>query len=310
MISGVLLICLLSGVAALLPTGLRTAKISNTKLYRDSIDDIPSGFRRRADGKVVKSGSHPEEYVLENDNGARAVVRTFGGNLFSWIPAGGEEVMGRRDDAVPVDEDTPGVAYAGGAPHCFPQFGPGSLMQHGFARGMTFIPEERAKKVSFDRMIFKLLPTEETLREWNHNFEYRFDVTLRENSLEWDIIIINLDDQPFDVTLGLHTYYDVSSLKNVAIDGPMGSIKIDSPIDERYPGVSGPVTITDSGKGTKLTLESKGFEDLAIWNPYGDNSKGFDKFVCVEPVCLSPVSIPPGKFKETKFYHKVTYERL
>ena len=47
-----------------------------------------------------------------------------------------------------------------------------------FARGMKFIPEERAKKLSFDRMIFKLEPTEETLKVWDHDFEYRFDITL------------------------------------------------------------------------------------------------------------------------------------
>ena len=51
-----------------------------------------------------------------------------------------------------------------------------STMQ--FARGMKFIPEERAKKLSFDRMIFKLEPTEETLKVWDHDFEYRFDITL------------------------------------------------------------------------------------------------------------------------------------
>ena len=36
-----------------------------------------------------------------------------------------------------------------------------------------------AKKLSFDRMIFKLIPTEETKKVWNHEFEYRFDITLR-----------------------------------------------------------------------------------------------------------------------------------
>ena len=93
-------------------------------------------------------------------------------------------------------------------------------MQHGFARGMKFIPEERAKKLSFDRMIFKLLPTEETKKVWDYDFEYRFDVTLRADCLEWDVVVMNLGDKPFDVTLGMHTYYDVSSLQNVVISGP------------------------------------------------------------------------------------------
>lgn len=201
-------------------------------------------------------------------------------------------------------------------------------MQHGFARGMAFIPEERAKKMSFDRMIFKLLPTEETRKVWDHNFEYRFDVTLRANSLEWDVIVINLSDKPFDVTLGMHTYFDVSSLKNVKITGPFNGAKtvdktnnaegvassdditISAPIDMLYKNVKGPVTITDSGKGTKLTLTQTGYSDVVVWSPYGNEEMGYDKFVCVEPVQTSPVSIPPGKFKETKFYQKIEYTKL
>ena len=85
---------------------------------------------------------------------------------------------------------------------------------------MKFIPEERAKKLSFDRMIFKLEPTEETKAVWDYDFEYRVDVTLRENSLEWDVILLNKGDKPYEATLGLHTYFDVSSVKNVKITGP------------------------------------------------------------------------------------------
>lgn len=72
----------------------------------------------------------------------------------------------------------------------------------------------------------------------------------------------------------------------------------------------GPVTIKDTGKGTITTVESKGFNDWVIWNPYGTEAMGYDKFVCVEPVSTSPVSIPPGEFKETKFYQKVTCNKI
>lgn len=58
-----------------------------------------------------------------------AIVRTYGGNAFSYITKDGIEVMGKRKDApTPIADTKP---YAGGAPHCFPQFGPGQLMQHG-----------------------------------------------------------------------------------------------------------------------------------------------------------------------------------
>ena len=92
----------------------------------------------------------------------QAIVRTYGCNAFTYITKDGIEVMGKRKDAADPRSDS--KPYAGGNPHCWPQFGPGALMQHGFARGMKFIPEERAKKLSFDRMIFKLEPTEETLK--------------------------------------------------------------------------------------------------------------------------------------------------
>jgi len=277
------------------------------------------------DGTLRMPGEHPETYVLENDNGAKAIVRTHGGNAFTYITADGIEVMGKRKDACDIKEEK---IYAGGNPHCFPQFGPGAILQHGFARGMAFIPEERAKKLSFDRMIFKLVATEETRKIWDHNFEYRFDVTLRADCLEWDVIVINLEDKPFDVTLGLHTYLDVSSLKNIKISGPFsGKTKLDrtantesvassdemtisAPTDVLFKNCNGPVTITDTGKGTKTTITQKGYSDVVVWSPYGNDAMGYDKFICVEPVQSSPVSIPPGKFKETKFYQKISCTKL
>ena len=64
--------------------------------------------------------------------------------------------------------------------------------------------------------------------------------------------------------------------------------------------MTGPITITDSGKGTVTTVEGKGYADRVIWSPFGNEAMGYDKFVCVEPVSASPVTIPVGKFKETK----------
>ena len=37
----------------------------------------------------------------------------------------------------------------------------------------------------------------------------------RAGCLEWDIIVVNKGEEPFDITMGLHNNFDVSSLKNV-----------------------------------------------------------------------------------------------
>ena len=83
-------------------------------------------------------------------------------------------------------------------------------------------------------------------------------------------------------------------------------MKVTAPIDMLYKGVTGVRTITDTGKKTKITLESKGFPDTVIWSPHGNEAMGYDKFVCLEPVQASPITIPVGKFKETHFYQKVS----
>lgn len=321
MISTVIAASVFVSAAAFSPTSPMTRVAS-----RMHMTSAPPGYKPMADGTFKKAGDFLDEYVLENDNGAKAIIRTYGGNCFSYITKDGVEVMGTRKDAVDPRSDS--KPYAGGNPHCFPQFGPGKLMQHGFARGMKFIPEERAKKLSFDRMIFKLEPTEDTLKVWDYDFEYRFDVTLRADCLEWDLIIVNKGDKPFDVTLGMHTYFDVSSVKNIVISGPFtgatavdkvsgteskatsNDIKVDKFMDVLYKGVTGPITITDSGKKTKITMEQKGFADSCVWSPFGNEDMGYDKFICVEPVQSTAVEIPVSKFKETKFYQKISCEKI
>jgi hypothetical protein len=47
-------------------------------------------------------------------------------------------------------------------------------------------------------------------------------------------------------------------------------IVVTAPMDMLYRGVTGPITISDSGKGTKTTIEQKGFADSCVWSPYGN----------------------------------------
>ena len=52
----------------------------------------------------------------------------------SWKQPSGDEVLYVRPDAV-FDKSKP---ISGGVPHCFPQFGPGKMQQHGFARNLDW----------------------------------------------------------------------------------------------------------------------------------------------------------------------------
>ena len=57
-------------------------------------------------------------------------------------------------------------------------------------------------------------------------------------------------------------------------------------------------------------MERRGFPDSVLWNPYGNEAMGFDKFVCVEPVQAGPISIPADKNNAVKFYQKISCVKM
>jgi len=56
----------------------------------------------------------------------------------------------------------------------------------------------------------------------------------------------------------------------------------------------GSVVLKDPSKGELEIISSDGWEDLVIWNPFGDEKMGADGFVCVESAALEPVTLIPG----------------
>jgi len=120
-----------------------------------------ANMKPMADGTFKAAGEHLEVYLLEHENGSVAKVDTKTATCTSWVDKDGKELI------------TPGQGSA-------------HYLNGAQIKG-EFVPEERAKKVSFDRMIFKVNDPE----GFPEGLEYRVDVTMREDSLEYDIGIIN-----------------------------------------------------------------------------------------------------------------------
>ena len=131
-----------------------------------------AGMKPMADGTFKMAGEHPATFLLESDNGAVAVVDTKMGAAVSWKNKDGVELLKPE-----------------GIPHCYPAAGT--------PIDGEFVPEERAKKLSFDRMIYKCEPN------GLPDIEYRIDVTMREDSLEYDVIIKNAGSSTYDISTGL-----------------------------------------------------------------------------------------------------------
>jgi glucose-6-phosphate 1-epimerase len=105
-----------------------------------------------------------------------------------------------------------GKAIRGGIPVVWPQFGPGPLPQHGFARVKTWRVGE--KNTSGDVSVELYLSNDEdTLKLWPHKFNLTLTIRLSEKSLVQELKVDNQDDQAFEFTALYHTYFAVDDIK-------------------------------------------------------------------------------------------------
>ena len=162
---------------------------------------------------------------------------------------------------------------SGGLSHCFPQFGPGGIQQHGFARNVDWSVE----KMGDCSVTLKLAPSDYTTAMWDKKFEVLFTTTLTGESLDTSMTVTNKGGDAFDFQAALHSYFDLSDISDVSVGGSFkGSTFLnkmkDPPAEETeerealvvaeeydrvYKGVNDCV-LKDSGKGKALKIVNSG----------------------------------------------------
>jgi glucose-6-phosphate 1-epimerase len=245
---------------------------------------------------------------LQHESGASAKVFVFGADVTSYKDADGTEWVAVRPDAK-MDGSKP---ISGGLSHCFPQFGPGPIQQHGFGRNVDWdIVSTEGSSVTF-----RLTPSAYTRAIWDEPFAADFTVAVTASSLDTKMKVTNAGSGgPFDFQAALHTYFDVSSLENIEVRGSFkgaryldkladppaektedrDALTIGEEYDRVYKGTNDPV-LCDTAKGKKLAVENRaGWKDTVIWSPYGLDSMGFDSFLCIESVAFDPVTLAAGE---------------
>jgi len=255
----------------------------------------------------VLTGEEGLKYVKLTNGSSSSDVYLLGGVVTSYINDGVEYIAVRPD--AKMDGSKP---ISGGLSHCFPQFGPGVIQQHGFARNVDW-----TVKSSTDTTVeLELAPSDYTKEMWDKDFLCTFTVSLEEDQLTTKMTVDNKGDESFDFQAALHSYFTVSSLENLEITGSFkgkeflnklagdggemqtedrDTITIGEEYDRVYTGVSDPV-LNDTGTGKALSvLNTAGWSDTILWNPYGSESMGFNNFVCVESAKIDPVALEGGK---------------
>ena len=213
------------------------------------------------------------EYVklVHPETGASSEVYLYGGVVTSYKDADGTEFIAVRPDAK-TDGSKP---ISGGLSHCWPQFGPGEIQQHGFARNVDWA----VKSMTDTSVELELAPNDYTKEMWDKDFLCTFTVDLDEEKLNTKMFVENKGEESFDFQSALHSYFTVSSLDNLEIAGSFegkeflnkmvgdegemqteerSTITIGEEYDRVYMGVNDPV-LKDAGTGKDVSIRRTAF---------------------------------------------------
>lgn len=246
-----------------------------------------------------------------------------GAHLSSWVAQGKEQLFLSRKAII-----QPSKAIRGGAPICFPQFGAfGPGQQHGFARNVLW---QQCDSKQPNSLRFELSHNQTSLALWPHEFRAQFDLELNHDSLSMSLNVENVGSKPMDFTAALHTYFSVEAIENAVVTGlqqcefwdngtefeqrqhqQQKELHICNMIDRVYFNTNEPLRLAEPNS-TRL-IESQGFSDTVVWNPWSKGAKAFTdmaddeyrQMLCVEsanvqiPVCLQVGEVWQGLQKVT-----------
>lgn len=281
------------------------------------------GLLENLQGQVNSEGVKVEggegglpKVVLTDATGSQAEVYIFGACVTSWKLSNGKDMLFVRPDAV-FNGQKP---ISGGLPHCFPQFGPGPIQQHGFARNSTWSIASSENAGGSPSVVFELKDNDYTRGIWNYGFHATYKVSLEPIKLSTKFTVKNTDDKPFSFTTALHTYFK-ASVTEALVKGLKGCETLNKdpdPVNPRrgvedreqvnFPGFVDCIYLNApqelfliNGLGETLSIYNKNWSDAVLWNPHLNAPAAYKDFVCVENAKINnPVTLQPGEVWEAE----------
>lgn len=222
-----------------------------------------------------------------------------------------------------------GKPIRGGIPVCFPWFGPHktdtSKPMHGFARLMFWDVTETAVLNGGETLVkLQLCSSETTKKYWPHDFcaEMTFIIGKKLTAI---LKVINTSELPLDYTCALHSYYNISSIEEIKIQGLQKTgyynqldgenyiqeseqLEIKTAETRHYQDTTADCIIYDPVFGRGIHVAKTGSKVTTVWNPGAETSAkiddipddGFHSFVCIEAVNAfsDAIKLAPGESHE------------
>ncbi|MDO9238183.1 MAG: D-hexose-6-phosphate mutarotase [Aquabacterium sp.] len=255
---------------------------------------------------------------IQSPDGAQATVLLHGGQVVSWIPAGGKEQLYLSPHA----QASEGQAVRGGVPVIFPQFaerGPDfSLPRHGLARTSTWAIESSTQGSDHTQVTLVLTDNDATRALWPHGFTLELTASISANRLDIELHAHNTGDTSWPFSAALHTYLAVSELTQVRLQGldgchykdmMTGGEALEDHPEKRFHGEMDriyacvPELLLSDGT-RRLVIATSGMPDAVIWNPGPDKCAalndmppdGWQHMLCVEAARIyEPLTLAPDE---------------
>lgn len=201
-----------------------------------------------------------------------------------------------------------GKAIRGGVPVCFPWFGKHptnpSLAQHGFARTSLWeIVSQKELEDGSTEIVLGLGSSKTTHEIWDYAFEVKLTFIIGEK-LTMILTTTNTDTKPFTLSSALHSYFSVSHIGDISIEGLEGCtyhnnldahsytqqepLTVTQEVDRVYTTTNHIFVLRDNSKEIKILQE--GSNSVVVWNPWQTKASQmvdmqddeYETFVCIE----------------------------
>ncbi len=287
------------------------------------------------DQVVFKAGAGGLTMVEVRNAKASATIALQGAHLLSWAPKGQQPVIWLSTAA----KFAPGKSVRGGIPICWPWFGPheseGSYPAHGYARTVEWdVVSTEALANGATRLLFRFAGNEATAKMWPHATPCDYQITVG-TALELELITRNQGSTPVTIGQALHTYFAISDIREVDVDGLNGCPYLDKVDGLKRKQQSGTVTFTgetdriyldstadciieDSAMERRICISKRNSASTIVWNPWNEKAeqmgdlgeRSYLGMVCVESANAADdvVTIPAGG--EHRLYVRYDLEPL
>lgn len=233
-----------------------------------------------------------------------------------------------------------GKAIRGGIPICFPWFGPRDPAQpkenlHGFVRTRPWTLRDTGRSGDAIFVRFAFESDESTRALWPHDFTATLSVSFG-LELKIELAATNLSPQPLEITQALHSYFAVSDVRNVSVEGLLNVeyhdkaagaiakqvdplVRFNGEVDRVYRPAKGRCVLHDPAWKRRIIIEKQGSDATVVWNPHSAlaakmpdvGEDVWPHFCCIETAIAAPnpARLEPGGTMVMAAIHRVEEEK-